>query len=118
MSANELTGQNQVRFVQATFSRHEAAVFDHLCEQTGLTASAAGAVILSFVCRSITGTRDAKPGDLETLLADEFGDLRMLMSRVKAVTDKGEGVIENGRSLVAMLTAEVGSALPSEEGNS
>jgi hypothetical protein len=107
MSAVQTRDINSIRYVQAGLSAHEATVFDRLCEQSGLSPSAVGSAMVAFVCRSISGARDVKNGDVDALLADEFGDLRALLSRVRATTIQGERAIETLRALAALVEAEL-----------
>jgi hypothetical protein len=95
------------RFFEAKLSAAESQAFDALVEQSGLAPNEVGEAILAFVCRSLSGLREANKGDIESFLADEFGDLKKLMERIGTATSRAETAIEASRSMTEMLSSAV-----------
>ncbi len=95
------------RFFEARLSKDEAQVFDALCEQSGLTPNEVAGAVLGFVCRSLSGLREVKRGNVESFLTEEFGDLARLMARISTATSRAETAIEATRALAEMFAPVV-----------
>ncbi len=91
------------RCVVARLTSAEAEVFDRLCAESGHTPSAVGSHIIAFVCRSISGLREIQNGDIDSMLADELGDVRTLHTRINDVAARVETATETTRSLIAIV---------------